>query len=71
MADLRLRKLPERTPVKLTISLAPDLHQMLTEYAELYRASYGTEEPVSELVPYMLRCFVEADRTFMRGRPRS
>ena len=68
MADLKLPKLPERTPVKLTIAVAPDLHLALTQYARLYAETYGREEPVNELVPAMLTAFLESDRTFSRSR---
>jgi hypothetical protein len=37
MPDLRLRKLPERTPVRVTISLSPDLNHALGLYARIYR----------------------------------
>lgn len=36
MADLKLPRIPDRTPVKLTISILPDLHQAIVEYAALY-----------------------------------
>lgn len=68
MAGLRLPKLPDRTPVKVTISISPDLHQALGEYAGLYQESYGSAEPVQELIPAMLASFLEADRAFARGR---
>lgn len=68
MADLKLPKLPERTPVKLTISVSPDLHETLIEYAALYAEAYGREEPISELVPAMLTTFLKSDRGFMRSR---
>lgn len=71
MADLKLSKLPDRTPVKLTISISPNLHTALTVYAALYAEAYGCEEPVSELVPAMLASFLESDRFFMRSRPKS
>ena len=35
MTGLRLRKLPDRTPVKLTVSVAPELHQALLDYPKL------------------------------------
>ena len=35
MADLRLAKLPDRTPVKITISIPPELNQSLADYAAL------------------------------------
>ena len=70
MPDLKLPRLPDRTPVKLTINLSPDLHQMLAEYAALYRDTYGTEEPLSGLIPFMLKGFLESDRAFLRRRKR-
>ena len=68
MADLKLPKLPDRTPVKLTLTIAPDLAADLALYAELYRQRYGCEEPVAELVPAMLDRFLQSDREFARRR---
>ena len=68
MADLKLGQLPDRTPIKLSISVLPDLHQALTDYAALYAKTYGREEPVAELIPAMLSAFLESDRTFTRER---
>ena len=66
MAGLKLGKLPERTPVKLTSSLMPDLHQQLLAYVALYTEHYGSEEPLTELIPAMLTSFLESDREFQR-----
>lgn len=68
MADLRLAKLPERTPVKVTISVSPALHQALGEYAGLYSKTYGSDEPLAELIPAMLATFLDSDRVFSRSR---
>jgi hypothetical protein len=68
MPDLKLAKLPDRTPVKLTISITPDLQAALNDYAKVYADTYGREEPVSELIPAMLTSFVESDRAFVRSR---
>jgi|CXWL01.1.fsa_nt_gi hypothetical protein len=65
---LRLSKLPERTPVRLTIVLDPASHALLQEYSTLYSATYGQEETLSELIPFMLRSFVEGDKAFVRAR---
>ncbi|MET0309340.1 MAG: DUF2274 domain-containing protein [Sphingomonas sp.] len=68
--DLKLPKLPERTPVKLLVSMPPALHQDLGDYAALYAETYGQAEAVADLVPYMLRSFLESDRAFARrSRP--
>ena len=63
---LRLAKLPERTAVKMTIALTPDLSARLSAYAKLYSATYGQEEPVAELIPYMLSKFIDDDRSFTK-----
>ena len=68
MPDLRLAKLPDRTPIKLAITVTPDLHKALSEYAALYAETYGREEPVAEPVPAMLGAFLDSDRAFARAR---
>lgn len=68
MPDLKLAQLPDRTPVKLGISVMPDLHQALNDYAALYAQAYGREEPVTDLIPAMLVAFLESDRAFSKGR---
>jgi hypothetical protein len=68
MPELKLAKLPDRLPVKLTISVQPDLAQALREYAAVYRATYGEAESVEELVPFMLASFLEGDRGFAKAR---
>lgn len=68
MGQIRLRRLPDRTPVKLAISISPDLHRALCDYAEAYAAAYGEAERVTELIPAMLASFLEADRGFARAR---
>ena len=68
MPELRLAKLPDRTPVKIGISVTPDLHAALTAYAEAYQAAYGSAESVAELIPYMLTAFIESDGGFRKAR---
>jgi len=68
MSELRLARLPDRTPVRLTISISPDLQSAITDYAALYEETYGRPEPIAELVPAMLVAFLEGDRAFVRRR---
>jgi len=68
MPELKLGRLPDRTPIKLAIVVTPDLHHMLQQYAALYAEAYGREESVTELVPAMLAAFLESDRSFVRSR---
>jgi hypothetical protein len=39
MAELKLARLPDRTRIKLTVTLGAELHQALKEYADLYQAT--------------------------------
>ena len=71
MADLRLAKLADRIPVKLTISVSPELNRALNDYAELYRETYGEAEPLHELVPAILSSFIASDRAFARRRAKA
>ena len=68
MAELKLGRLPDRTPVKRAITITPDLQGALNDYAALYAQAYGREEPVVELIPAMLASFLESDRSFVRAR---
>lgn len=67
MAELKLAKLPDRTPVKLTVTVGAELHQMLKEYADLYQAAYGATEQVVDLIPFMLEGFIQSDKGFSRA----
>lgn len=71
MTELKLARLPDRTPIKLAITVTPDLHQMLQQYAALYAEAYGREESIAELIPAMLASFLESDRGFVRSRNKS
>lgn len=65
---LKLAKLPDRTPVKVTVTLNPDLHRALRDYASLYRAEYGEGESIADLIPYMRASFLDGDRAFAKAR---
>ncbi|OBP77558.1 DUF2274 domain-containing protein [Mesorhizobium loti] len=71
MADLKLGKLPDRTPSKMTITVSADLNRALKDYAALYRQTYGESETVAELIPFMLAGFLEGDRAFAKARKES
>jgi len=68
MPELKLAKLPDRTPIKLVITVTPDLHAALIEYVAVYKQTYGQEEPLAELVPHMLAAFLASDRGFAKAR---
>lgn len=66
--SLRLGQLPDRTPVRMTISVAPELAAALNDYAEIYRQTYGAEEKPEALIPAMLETFLGSDAGFKRAR---
>lgn len=68
MTSLKLARLPDRTPIKLAISVLPDLHADLQAYAALYAEAYGRDEQLADLIPAMLAGFLESDRSFARRR---
>ena len=62
MSELKLPKLPDRTPIKLSLTINADLNRALHAYAERYAQAYGTKEPLSELIPFMLEAFIDGDK---------
>ena len=68
MPDLKLAKLPDRKPVRITITVRPELNASLQTYAELYRDAYGEEETIQQLIPFMLESFLKADSGFAKAR---
>lgn len=68
MKNIRLRKLPDRTPAKITITLSADLNKALHDYAEIYRVTYGETETVVELIPFLLEGFLKDDPAFLKAR---
>ncbi len=64
MIELKLPKIPDRTPTKMTIEIFPELAGALQQYAIAYEEVYGTREAVSALIPYMLSAFIKSDGGF-------
>ena len=68
MSGLKICKLPDTTPVKLTIVLPPDLSVDLQDYARVYERTYGEAAKVADLVPSMLASFMASDSNFKKAR---
>ncbi|MGB6229079.1 MAG: DUF2274 domain-containing protein [Litorimonas sp.] len=66
--SLRIGKLPDLTPVKMTIHVDPNTHRGLEDYARIYAQSYGETVEPSALVPTMLASFLASDAGFKRAR---
>lgn len=65
---MKLGKLPERTPVKMSIVLAPSLAKRLRDYADFYAETYGSREEVAELIPFVLDAFLDSDADFRKAK---
>lgn len=70
MPEIKLAKLPDRTPIKVTITVGAELHQALKEYSDLYQAAYGVVEQVPDLIPFMLEAYLASDKNFNRSSKR-
>jgi hypothetical protein len=68
MPELKLDKLPDRTPVKITITVSPALNHALGQYAAIYARAYGEKEKIEDLIPFLLEAFLDADRGFQKAR---
>lgn len=65
---MKLAKLPDRSPVRLTFQASPEQNLALQDYAEFYRSTYGETATVADLVPFMLDEFMDGDRAFAKFR---
>ncbi|MGE0184036.1 MAG: DUF2274 domain-containing protein [Parvularculaceae bacterium] len=66
--SLKLGPLPDRNPVKLSLSLKPDVHEALCDYASLHAKAHGQEAPLSTLAALMIEEFLNSDSAFKRAR---
>ena len=71
VGSLKLAKLPDRKPVRMTIILSAELAAQLREYAAAYRECYGETEDAATLVPFMLATFLRDDRAVRRQKRRT
>ena len=65
---LKLAKLPDRTPVKIVLTVTPDLAHRLSHYTALYNRTYADKAEVADLIPAMLDAFLTSDRAFAKAR---
>jgi len=68
MAELKLQRLPDRVPVKLPLTLPPELAGALEEYRNIYNERLAAEESLQEIALGMLAAFLASDREFQRLR---
>lgn len=68
MPDLKLGKLPNRTPVKMTISVMPDYEEALRDYATIHSAQHGIDSTPADIASAMVEQFIVNDREFAKAR---
>jgi len=66
--SLKLGPIPDRTPVKLSLSLAPDVYAALADYAAIHGREYGSDVKPSDVAGLMVEKFLESDAHFKRAR---
>jgi len=66
--SLKIGAIPERKSVRITLSLPPDIHAMLADYAVIHAKEFGKNTPASELAVLMIERFLNSDTAFRRAR---
>ena len=62
--SLRLGREIARKPVRLTLTIGPDLAEELKLYADAYEREYGEPQTPAQLAPHMIRAFLASDAGF-------
>ena len=63
---MKLAKLPDHSPVRITFVATAMLNNELQKYANLYRDTYGEAKPIADLIPSMLEAFIRSDPAFAK-----
>ena len=66
--NLKIAKLRDMTPTKMSINVTPDLKSELDIYARLYERAYGDKQDVTNLIPLMLEGFLASDSGFKKAK---
>jgi hypothetical protein len=66
--SLKIGPLPDKTPIKHTIAIDPDVNADLELYAKIYEQTYQEKAPVAALIPFMLQAFLASDTGFKKAR---
>ncbi|WP_375207662.1 DUF2274 domain-containing protein [Hyphococcus sp.] len=66
--SLKIGAIPDRTPVKVTASLPPDVYEALQDYAAIHAREFGQEASPGDLAALMIERFLSSDAAFRRAR---
>lgn len=68
MIPLKIKKIPDRTLVKINLNLPPEVHRDLLKYAEIYKQQHGTAETPQLLAAQMIAAFMQNDSGFRKAK---
>lgn len=68
MTKLKLSKIEDEKPVKITVTLSATLHRNLVAYAEILARDSGKAVEPAILIPPTLERFIASDRGFGKAR---
>ena len=66
--SLKIGPVADRPVVKLGVSLPPDVHDALADYALLHAREFGREISMADLAALMIERFLQSDTAFKRAR---
>jgi hypothetical protein len=66
--SLKIGPVPDRAPVKISLSLTPETHEALLDYAAIHAREHAQEAPIAALAVLMIERFLESDAAFKRAR---
>jgi hypothetical protein len=66
--SLKIGPVNERTSVRLGVSLPPEVHEALADYALVHAQEFGREIPLTDLAALMIERFLQSDAAFKRAR---
>lgn len=68
MTRLKLGRIPDERPVKLTIEVPAPLHRKLIAYGEALAREMGETDPIppAKVAPPMIAGYIESDKEFAR-----
>jgi hypothetical protein len=66
--SLKIGPVNERTSVRLGVSLPPEVHEALADYALVHAQEFGREIPLADLAALMIERFLQSDAAFKRAR---
>lgn len=68
MSTLKLGRIPDERPVKLTIEVPAPLHRKLIAYGEALARETGQAEPIppAKIAPAMIAGYIDSDKEFAK-----